>query len=147
MDRITIDPNRMRGLPCIRDTRVTVSAVLAQLAAGRTVEQVLAAYPYLEVEDVLAALAFAAEAVQQRQVLGRPAAPQRRKGSIDNMATNPDRDPIDEEIERVLAANPGLLEELQEYDRRAARGEDVGEFMSSDELRRRLGLPRRERPA
>jgi len=63
------------------------------------------------------------------------------------MATNPERDPIDEEIERMLAANPGLLEELQEYDRRVARGEDVGEFMSSDELRRRLGLPRRQRPA
>jgi len=63
------------------------------------------------------------------------------------MATNPDRDPIDEEIERVLAANPGLLEELQEHDRRAACGEDVGEFLSSDELRRRLGLPRRQRPA
>jgi hypothetical protein len=63
------------------------------------------------------------------------------------MATNPDRDPIDEEIERVLAANPGLLEELKEHDRRAARGEDVGEFLSSDELRRRLGLPRRQPPA
>jgi hypothetical protein len=60
------------------------------------------------------------------------------------MATSPDCDPIDEEIERMLAANPGLLEDLQEYDRRAARGEDVGEFMSSDELRRRLGLPRRQ---
>jgi hypothetical protein len=47
----------------------------------------------------------------------------------------------------MLAANPGLLEELQEFDRRAARGEDVGEFMSSDELRRRLGLPRRQPPA
>ena len=63
------------------------------------------------------------------------------------MATNPERDPIDEEIERVLAADPGLLEELQEHDGRAARGEDVGEFLSSDELRRRLGLPRRQRPA
>ena len=63
------------------------------------------------------------------------------------MATNPKRDPIDEEIERMLAANPGLLEGLKEYDRRVARGEDMGEFMSSDELRRRLGLPRRQRPA
>jgi hypothetical protein len=62
------------------------------------------------------------------------------------MATNPDRDPIDEEIERVLAANPGLLQELQEHDREAASGKSVGEFMSSDELRRRLGLPRRQRP-
>lgn len=46
---------------------------------------------------------------------------------------------------RVLAANPGLREELQEYDRRAANGESVWEFLSSDELRRRLGLPRRHR--
>jgi len=47
----------------------------------------------------------------------------------------------------MLAANPGLLEGLKEYDRRVARGEDMGEFMSSDELRRRLGLPRRQPPA
>jgi len=64
---ITVDPNRMRGLPCIRDTRVTVSAVLAQLAAGQTVEQVLSDYPYLEFEDIGAALAFAAEALQERR--------------------------------------------------------------------------------
>lgn len=63
------------------------------------------------------------------------------------MATNPDRDPIDEEIERVLAANPGLLEELQEYDRGAAQPESTEEFLSSDEVRRRLGVPRREPPA
>jgi hypothetical protein len=63
------------------------------------------------------------------------------------VATNPDRDPIDEEIERVLAANPGLLEELQEYDRGAAQAESTEEFLSSDEVRRRLGLPRRQRPA
>ena len=44
-ERITADPNRMRSLPCIRDTRVTVSAVLGQLAAGRTVEDVLVDYP------------------------------------------------------------------------------------------------------
>jgi uncharacterized protein (DUF433 family) len=68
MRRVTVDPNRMQGLPTIRDTRVTVSAVLGQLAAGRTVEEVLADYPYLEREDVLAALAFAAEAAQQNVV-------------------------------------------------------------------------------
>jgi hypothetical protein len=49
---------------------------------------------------------------------------------------------VDKEIEQMLAANPGLLAELQDYDRRVARGEDVGEFLSTDELRRRLGLPR-----
>jgi uncharacterized protein (DUF433 family) len=74
VERITIDPNRMRGLPCIRDTRVTVSAVLGQLAAGQTVEQILGDYPYLEFEDILAALAFAAEAMQERELpLAQPA--------------------------------------------------------------------------
>jgi len=74
VERITIDPNRMRGLPCIRDTRVTVSAVLGQLAAGQTVEQILADYPYLEFEDILAALSFAAEAMQERELpLAQPA--------------------------------------------------------------------------
>ncbi|HUJ76629.1 MAG TPA: DUF433 domain-containing protein, partial [bacterium] len=53
-ERITIDPNRMSGLPCIRDTRVTVSAVLGQLAAGRSIEEILSDYPYLERSDVLA---------------------------------------------------------------------------------------------
>jgi len=47
-ERITVDPNRMRGLPSIRDTRVTVSAVLGQLAAGASVDELPADYPYLE---------------------------------------------------------------------------------------------------
>jgi uncharacterized protein (DUF433 family) len=73
-ERITIDPDRMTGLPCIRDTRVTVSAVLGQLAAGRSVEEVLADYPYLERADILAALEFAAAAVQERELpLAQPA--------------------------------------------------------------------------
>ncbi len=73
-ERITIDPNRMSGLPCIRDTRVTVSAVLGQLAAGRSFEEVLADYPYLERADILAALEFAAAAVQERGLpLAQPA--------------------------------------------------------------------------
>jgi uncharacterized protein (DUF433 family) len=67
-ERITIDPGRMRGLPCIRDTRVTVSAVLGQLAAGRSAEEVLADYPYLERADILAALEFAADAVQEHEL-------------------------------------------------------------------------------
>jgi len=66
--RITADPNRMRGLPCIRDTRVTVSAVLGQLAAGSSVDDVLADYPYLERDDVLAALEYAAAAAQEREL-------------------------------------------------------------------------------
>ena len=67
-ERISVDPSRMNGLPCIRDTRVTVSAVLGQLAAGRTAQQVLEDYPYLEHADVLAALEFAAAAVQEREL-------------------------------------------------------------------------------
>ena len=67
-ERITIDPNRMSGLPCIRDTRVTVSAVLGQLAAGLTIPELLADFPYLERADVLAALEFAAAAVQEREL-------------------------------------------------------------------------------
>jgi uncharacterized protein (DUF433 family) len=74
VERITIDPHRMRGLPCIRDTRVTVSAALGQLAAGQTVEQILSGYPYLDFEDILAALAFAAEAnAGAGAAAGRPA--------------------------------------------------------------------------
>lgn len=67
-ERITVDPGRMRGLPCIRDTRVTVSAVLGQLAAGRSVDQVLEDYPYLGREDVLGALEYAAAAAQEREL-------------------------------------------------------------------------------
>jgi uncharacterized protein (DUF433 family) len=73
-ERITIDPGKMTGLPCIRDTRVTVSAVLGQLAAGRSTDEVLSDYPYLERADILAALEFAAAAVQERELpLAQPA--------------------------------------------------------------------------
>jgi uncharacterized protein (DUF433 family) len=61
-ERITVDPNRMRGFPSIRDTRVTVRAVLGQLDAGASIDELLADYPYLEREDVLAALEYAAAA-------------------------------------------------------------------------------------
>lgn len=53
-ERITVDPARMGGQPCIRDLRVTVGTVLGQLTGGRTVDQVLEDYPHLEREDVLA---------------------------------------------------------------------------------------------
>jgi uncharacterized protein (DUF433 family) len=73
-ERITVDPSRMSGLPCIRDSRVTVSAVLGQLAAGRSVEEILVDYPYLERADILAALEFAAAALQERELpLAQPA--------------------------------------------------------------------------
>lgn len=64
-NRISAAPDRMAGAPTIRDTRVTVSAVLGQLAAGQTVEEILQGYPSLERDDIFAALAFAAESMQR----------------------------------------------------------------------------------
>ncbi|MGI8647258.1 MAG: hypothetical protein DLM55_09515 [Acidimicrobiales bacterium] len=67
-DRITADPTRMSGMACVRDTRVTVTALLGQLAAGRTIEQVIEDYPYLERNDVLAALEFASAMAAEREL-------------------------------------------------------------------------------
>lgn len=73
-ERITIDPARMGGVPCIRDLRVTVSMILGQLAGGEAVKELLADYPYLERADVLAALGYAAAIVNEREVpIARPA--------------------------------------------------------------------------
>ena len=66
--RITVDPNRIRGLPSIRDTRLTGSAALGQLAAGASIDELPADYPYLEREDVFAALEYAAAAAQEPRV-------------------------------------------------------------------------------
>ncbi|MGL5908379.1 MAG: DUF433 domain-containing protein [Phycicoccus sp.] len=69
-----MDPRRMGGIPCIRDLRVTVSTVLGQLAAGRSVEEILDDYPYLERLDVVAALEYAAALASEREVpVTRPA--------------------------------------------------------------------------
>jgi uncharacterized protein (DUF433 family) len=64
-ERITVDPSQMCGLSNIRDTRVIVSAVLGQLAAGAGIAELPADYPYLEREDVLAALEYAAVAAKE----------------------------------------------------------------------------------
>lgn len=60
LDRITLDPDQCGGRPCIRGMRVRVIDVLELLAAGQTPEQIVADYPYLEREDISAALAYAA---------------------------------------------------------------------------------------
>jgi uncharacterized protein (DUF433 family) len=60
LDRITSDPNVMGGKPCIRGMRVSVGTIVGLLSAGRTHEEVLKAYPYLEPADIQAALAYAA---------------------------------------------------------------------------------------
>jgi uncharacterized protein (DUF433 family) len=63
--RITHDPNVMGGRPCLRGMRITVGTIVGLLATGRSVEEVLAAYPYLERDDVLAALSYAAWRAQE----------------------------------------------------------------------------------
>ena len=60
LQRITRDPTVMGGRPCIRGMRVTVGAIIGLLAAGRTHEEILQAYPYLEADDIRAALSYAA---------------------------------------------------------------------------------------
>ena len=56
--RITIDPEVMGGKPCIRGMRLTVGMIVEAMAAGRTTEQLLADFPYLEEADIREALAF-----------------------------------------------------------------------------------------
>lgn len=59
--RITIEPGKRGGKPCIRNMRITVYDVLDFMASGLTIEQILDEYPELEHEDILACLAFAAD--------------------------------------------------------------------------------------
>lgn len=61
--RITIDPQRMHGRPCIRDLRITVADVLGLLSSGQSRESILEDYPYLEAADIDAVLAYAARQV------------------------------------------------------------------------------------
>ena len=68
VERVTLDPLVMGGKPCIRGMRVTVGMILGQLAAGHSVEDVLEAYPYLERDDLFAALAWAAHQAQRTAV-------------------------------------------------------------------------------
>jgi uncharacterized protein (DUF433 family) len=67
-ERIAVDPEVMRGKPCIRGTRVPVELVLRYLGQGQGVDDVLAAFPGLTTEDVRAAVAFAADVVADEAV-------------------------------------------------------------------------------
>ncbi len=58
----------MGGKPCIRGMRVTVGMIVEAISAGRTIEQLLADFPYLEEPDIREALAFAASLVQSREI-------------------------------------------------------------------------------
>lgn len=68
LSRITLDPTVMGGKACIRGLRVTVGTILGLLAAGRTREEILKAYPYLEPEDIDQSLEYAAWRVEEKEV-------------------------------------------------------------------------------
>ncbi|MBF0414295.1 MAG: DUF433 domain-containing protein [Magnetococcales bacterium] len=69
LDRITQQPGVMGGKACIRGMRVTVGMVVSQIGAGYSIDKVLLDYPYLEREDVLQALRYAAWRTEEREVM------------------------------------------------------------------------------
>jgi uncharacterized protein (DUF433 family) len=66
--RITTDPARMGGVPCIRNLRIPVATVVEMVADGMTPAEIVKAYPDLEAADVREALRFAAAAVREREL-------------------------------------------------------------------------------
>jgi uncharacterized protein (DUF433 family) len=63
-----MDPRIMGGKPCIRSMRVTVGTLVGLMASGKTIDEVLAAYPYIEREDVLEALTYAAWRSEEKEL-------------------------------------------------------------------------------
>lgn len=68
LQRITFDPQIMGGKPCIRGKRVTVGTIVGLIATGETIDDILAAYPYLEREDIMEALSYAAWRAEERDI-------------------------------------------------------------------------------
>ena len=69
LDRITQSPDRMSGRPCIRRMRVTVGMIVGQIGVGVTIDELLTDDPYLEREDIMQALRYAAWRSGEREVL------------------------------------------------------------------------------
>ena len=67
-ERITVNPEQMGGVPCIRSLRIPVATVVGLVTQGMAETEILAEFPDLEVEDIRRALAFAAAAVDERQL-------------------------------------------------------------------------------
>jgi len=67
LKRITVDPHVMGGKPCIRGMRVTVGTVVGLIASGRTAEEIIKEYPYLDRDDVMEALSYAAWRSEERE--------------------------------------------------------------------------------
>ena len=74
MDRITVDPRQMGGVPCIRGLRIPVATVVGMVADGMTRDEIVAELPPLELDDVSTALRFAADAVADREIPLQPTA-------------------------------------------------------------------------
>lgn len=66
--RITVNPNQMGGMPCIRSLRIPVATVVGMVADGMTNQEIIEAYPDLEEKDIQEALRFAAEALTEREL-------------------------------------------------------------------------------
>ncbi len=67
-DRITIDPNKMNGEPCIRNLRIPIATIITMIAQGMTTEKILDYYPDLKKDDITEALNFAAETVREKEL-------------------------------------------------------------------------------
>ena len=67
-DRITIDPRKMGGVPCLRGLRIPVATIVGLVADGMTTAEILDAYPDLEADDVAQALRFAAYLAKEREI-------------------------------------------------------------------------------
>ena len=69
LNRITQKPDVMGGKACIRGMRVTVGMIVGQIGTGHSVDEILADYPYLEREDIMQALRYAAWLAEEREVV------------------------------------------------------------------------------
>ena len=68
LTRITLNPEVMGGKPCIRGLRVTVGTIVGLMASGYSTDDILKAYPYLDLADIYEALAYAAWRAEEREV-------------------------------------------------------------------------------
>jgi uncharacterized protein (DUF433 family) len=69
LERITVNPHQMGGLPCIRGLRIPVATVLRMLAGGMSEQEILADYPDLQLEDIRECLRFAAASATERELV------------------------------------------------------------------------------
>ena len=69
LDRITQQPEMMGGKACVRGMRITVGMIVGQIGSGHSIEEILADYPYLEREDIMQALRYAAWRSEEQEII------------------------------------------------------------------------------